>query len=196
MGLKKRQEFDHSQESVFDAAGYSEETVTQELEPRAMVLADQLVHVTLTYPMMAIEVLLDSPVLKDGSLDNRDVAVIVMMTGQFLASAYLQQLTDGPRLHGSDAGKYGFNHRVPGEPREVLKMSKVEWDSLVHHLERRVFGNGHRKISEHIERMQEVLDDRALSPLQKAVVEVLALKASIMDNRTGPDSTSSVSLLS
>jgi hypothetical protein len=177
MGLKKRVDFDHTQESVFEAAGYSEETVTEELEPRAMLLANQLVHAALTDPMTAIEVLLDSPVMKDDELDSRDRAIIVMMTGRFLGRAAIGQLNAS---YGSvDGGAPGnpFERRSPhGHSGTPLKIGRVEWDTLVHHVEHKVFGSLPRKESEHVEKIQEVLDDDTLSTVQKAVVEVLVLR--------------------
>lgn len=177
MGLKKRDEFDHSRQSVFEAAGYSEKTVTEELEPRAMLLANQLVHAALTDPLRAIEVLLDSPVLEDSGLDGRDRAIIVVMAGRFLARAAIQQLSApyGP----AEGNEYAIlpgavNPGAPGRVRSI-HIGRVEWDTLVHHVEHKVFGRS-RKESEHIESIQEVLDDEGLSPVQKAVVEVLVMK--------------------
>jgi hypothetical protein len=176
MGLEKRADFDHSQESVFEAAGYSDETVTEELEPRAMLLAHQLVHAALNDPETALNVLLDSPVLGDKKLDSRDRAIIVMMAGRSLGKVAIQQLNDpygsfpGTGLQGTSG------ERVAGEHHGPIRIGKVEWDTIVHHVEHKVFGGRPRKESEHVERMQEVLDDEGLSPVQKAVVEVLVLK--------------------
>ncbi len=184
MGLKKRIEYDHSQISVFEAAGYSEETVSKELEPRAKRLANDLVHVALTAPMLAIEVLLDSPVLKDSSLDSRDRAVIVMLTGRFLAAAFMEQFNDPQALQsGGRANPASVTFGATGD-HEVMNMSRVEWDTLVHYVEREVFGNGRKKVSEYIERLQGMLDDLSLSPVQKAVVEALVLKASTLETQT------------
>jgi hypothetical protein len=185
MGLKKRVEFDHSQESVFEAAGYSEKTVAEELEPRARLLAKQLVQVVLVNPMMSIEVLLDSPVLNDNNLDSRDRAVIVMMAGHFLAEAALVHVGDEQMSRMNGTGIHGFTLREPPGHYGELKMSKMEWDTLVNHVERRVFGESQGKDSKHIERMEEVLDDDGLSPLQKAVVEILVLKNTTGESRGG-----------
>ncbi len=187
MGLKKRAEFDHSQDSVFEAAGYSEEIVAEELEPRARLLARQLVQVALTNPMLSIEVLLDTPVLNDRSLDSRDRAMIVIMAGHFLVTAAMQQLNDAQAPEVSGPGKYGFSVRRPSGHYGEMKMSQMEWDTLVNHVERRVFGDPQGKDSQHIEKMEEVLDEAGLSPLQKAVVEVLVLKNTALTNGEGPN---------
>ncbi len=184
MGLKKRIEYDHSQESVFEAAGYSEETVSQELEPRAKRLAKELVHVALTEPMMAIEVLLGSPTLKDKILDSRDRAVIVMLTGRFLASAFIEQFNDPLKLQSGGTANPAFSRPGSLAQYETTSISRLEWDTLVHYVEREVFGNGRKKVSEYIERLQGVLDDLGLSPIQKAVVEVLVLKAATLESQT------------
>jgi hypothetical protein len=177
MGLKKRADFDHTQESVFEAAGYSEETVTEELEPRAMLLANQLVHAALTDPMTAIEVLLDSPVMKDDDLDGRDRAIIVMMAGRFLGRAAIGQLNASYGSIDIGTPRNPLERRIPYEHAGTpLKIGRVEWDTLVHHVEHKVFGKRLRKESEHIEKIEEVLDDDSLSNVQKAVVEVLVLR--------------------
>jgi len=168
VGLKKRTEFDHSRESVFEAAGYSEETVEKELEPRAALLAGQLVHALLAEPMAVIEVLLDSPALQDSNLDARDRATIVMLTSRFLGPAALQQL-NGQERHGQP-------YHPTGERLKALQMSPVEWDTLIYHAHRKVFGDGERKVSERIERMEKVLDDPAMTQLQKAVIEAVVLR--------------------
>ena len=168
MGLKKRTEFDHSRESVFEAAGYSEETVEKELEPRAALLAGQLVHALLAEPMAVIEVLLDSPALQDSNLDARDRATIVMLTSRFLGPAALQQLNSQER--------HAQPYHPTGERLKALQMSPVEWDTLIYHAQRKVFGDGERKVSERIERMEKVLDDPAMTQLQKAVIEAVVLR--------------------
>lgn len=184
MGLEKRIEYDHSQESVFAAAGYSEETVSRELEPRAKRLANELVHVALTEPMMAIEVLLGSPILKDSTLDSRDRAVIVMLTGRFLASAFIEQFNDPLKLQSGGTANPAFGRPGSLGQYETTSISRLEWDTLVHYVEREVFGNGRKKVSEYIERLQSVLDNLGLSPIQKAVVEVLVLKAATLETQT------------
>lgn len=173
VGLKKRTEFDHLRESVFEAAGYSEETAEKELEPRARLLAEQLAHAVFTDHMAVIEVFLDSPALQDSSLDSRDRAIIIMLTRYFLGPAALKQ------LNGQD--RYGGSYRLKSRGRhEASQMSAVEWDTLVYHAERKVIGGGDRKVSERIERMEKVLDDPTISQLQKAVIEAVVLKDSVV----------------
>jgi len=162
--------------------------VAEELEPRARLLARQLVQVALTNPMLSIEVLLDTPVLNDRSLDSRDRAVIVIMAGHFLATAAIQQMNDEQALDASGPGKHGFTVRQPPGHYGEMKMSQMEWDTLVNHVERRVFGDPQGKDSQHIEKMQEVLEEAGLSPLQKAVVEILVLKNTALTNGKGSDS--------
>ena len=122
--------------------------------------------------------LLDSPVLKDDGLDSRDRAIIVMLTGRFLARAALEQLRDPQSTDARGPGSDPFERRDLSKHGGPLKIGKVEWDTLVNHVEQRVFNDRLKKESEHVERMQEVLDDAGLSPLQKAVVEILVLRNS------------------
>lgn len=191
MGIKKRVAFDHSQDSVFEAAGYSEEIVTEELEPRAELLANQLVRAAVNYPLIA-EVLLNSPILKDSNLDSRDRAVIVMMAGRFLASAFVQHMHEKHEPQDNSANMYTFHTPFGEEHYEALHMSELEWNLLVYQCEGRVFRNGQRKVSEVIEKMQEVLDDRELTPLQKAIIEALVLKDSGVETQKMPNYSSKV----
>jgi hypothetical protein len=177
MGLKKRTNFDHTQESVFDAAGYGEDTVDEEITPRAANLANQLVRAALTDPETAIDVVLGSPVLKDADLDSRDRAIIVIMAGHFLASAAIAQLRRQEELADWGTSEYELDFPLDEGHREALDIGKVEWDTLVHYVEQRVFGEG-RKESERVEKMEEVLEDGGLNPLQKAVAAVLVMKNS------------------
>lgn len=191
MGIRKRVAFDHSQESVFEAAGYSEETVTEELEPRAELLANELVRAAENYPLIA-EALLNSPILKDSDLDSRDRAVIVMMAGRFLTSAFIRQMNEKHEPQANSPNMYTFHSSYGEERYEALHMSELEWDLLVYQCQGRVFGNGQKKVSEVIEKMQEVLDDLELTPLQKAIIEALVLKDSGVETRKVPNHSSEV----
>ena len=173
MGLEKRTDFDHYRESVFEATGYSEETVMKEMEPRAALLANEIVDLAGLCPTMVIEVLMDSPVLRDSALDNRDRAMIILMTGPVIASALVQRVMENPDTMslGVCISKHGFDHNSGREQHEVLNMSKNEWDSLALYVENRVIGRGGHRVSQLVENMQKALDDNDLSPLQKAVVE-------------------------
>ncbi len=180
MGLEKRTDFDHSLESAFAAAGYTRETVERELEPRAALLAFRIVDAAGTCPTMAIELLMNSPLLRSPDLDNRDRAMIVLMAGPVLASHIVKQAMDNPDgLQKACVSEHGFEHNSGKEQYEVLKISRAKWDSLVRYSEDKVLGGrGGIQTSKLIENMEKFLDDQALTPLEKAVVEGFVVKKS------------------
>ena len=96
MGLQKQIQFDHSKGSVCEAVGYSMDTIERELEPRVALLADQIIDEAGTCPTMTVELLMDSSILNDSALDDRDRAMIVLMAGPVIASAFRQRLTKEP----------------------------------------------------------------------------------------------------
>ena len=193
MGLEKIGEFDHTTDSVFRASGYSDRTVTDELEPRAALLANQIFDLAGTCPTMAIEILMDSPVLKDSALDNRDRAFIIVMAGPVIAAAFAQPAADAGGPPKMCTSKHGFEHNTGLAQHEVLGMGRVEWDMLTYYAKEKVYvRSGQWKASELIESMEKVLDDTDLNPLQKAVVEALIVRQSATETAKRITATSGV----
>jgi hypothetical protein len=184
MGLSKRTDFDHSKASAYEAAGYSFETVGRELEPRAALLANQIVDEAGMCPTMTVELLMDSALLKDNVLDDRDRAMIVLMTGPVIASAFMQQLMKEPPglSRGTCISKYGFDHNSGKEQHEILKMSQPEWERLTQYVRNQVLGEAPgQSVSRLIENMERVLGDHALNGLEKAIVESLVARQSAIE---------------
>jgi hypothetical protein len=184
MGLAKRVEFDHSKSSPYEAAGYSIETVGRELEPRAALLAERIVDEAGMCATMTVELLMDSAVLKDNALDDRDRAMIVLMAGPVIASAFMQQLMKEPATisTGLCISKYGFDHNSGKEQHEILRMSRDDWEGLTQYARNQVLGGvDGQSVSRLVENMERVLGDRALNGLQKAVVEALVARQSAIE---------------
>ena len=184
MGLQKRIEFDHSRLSVYEATGYSLDTVARELEPRAAILANQIVVEAGICPTMAVELLMDSSILNDGALDYRDRAMIVLMTGPVIASALMQRLMAEPSAApaGPCVSKHGFGHLSGKEQYEILRMSKDEWDKLIQYAENQVLsGPLDRSVSRLIENMEQVLGRHELNSLQTAVLEAFVARQSAIE---------------
>ncbi len=194
MGIEKLAEYDHSQDSVFKAVGYSERTLTHELEPRAALLANQLVGSAKGCATMAIEVLMDSPVLRDSALDNRDRAFIILMAAPVIAATFAQPATEDPgKSERVCESNHGFIHDAALEHYEVLKIEKHEWDMLTGYAMREICTPaGRGKVSRLVEHMQEILDDASLNPLQKAVVESLVAAESAAETAKRIGATSGV----
>lgn len=180
MGLQKRKDFDHTLGSAFAAAGYSEETAATELEPRAALLAFNIMDIAGTCPTMAIELLMSSSLLDEPGLDNRDRAMIVLLAGPVLAAHIVKQAMDDPEgLRKACVSSHGYEHNSGKEHYEVLKLSREKWDDLVRYSENRVFGGQKRiKASKLVENLEKLLDDRDLSRLEKAIVEGFVVKRS------------------
>jgi hypothetical protein len=184
MGLTKRVDFDHSRPSTYEAAGYSLETVERELEPRAALIAEQIVEEAGMCPTMTVELLMDSAVLKDNVLDNRDRAMIVLMAGPVIASAFMQQLMKEPTIFstGSCISKHGFEHNSGKEQHEILRMSRDEWEGLTQYAHSEVLGGADgQSVSRLVEKMERVLENHGLNGLQKAVVEALVARQSAIE---------------
>ncbi len=181
MGLEKRSEFDHSKSSVYEAAGYSYDTVKSELEPRAALLADMINVEAGVCPTMTVEVLMDSSILKDSALDDRDRAMIILMAGPVIAAAFVQRLMKEPmRLPmGPCVSKHGFEHQSGKEQFEILKMSREDWERLNTYAERSVLdGPAKLSMSRLVENMEHMLGTRDLDTLQKAVLEAMVARQS------------------
>ncbi len=190
MGLEKREDLDHSLESVFKAAGYSEDIVKKELEPRAGLLGYQIVKIAGTCPTMAIEQLMDSPILKDPGLDNRDRAMLILMAGPIIASYIIKQAMDDPdKLKTACVSAHGFEHESGQAQHDVLKMDAAEWDQLAAYAEKTVIGN-YSNPSLLVENLSKLLDDRRFNPLKKAIVEGFVIKRSAVEaaERMAPSS--------
>ena len=93
MGLQKR-EYNHEATSVAEATGYYIETIIGELVPRALLLGRQIVQVAGACPTMVVEIMMDSPVLDDPGLDNRDRAMIVILSGSVVARDLLTEIVE------------------------------------------------------------------------------------------------------
>ena len=184
MGLGKRIEFDHSKSSAYEAAGYSLDTVARELEPRAALLANQIVAEAGTCPTMAVDLLMDSLVLSDSALDNRDRVMIVLMAGRVIASALMRRLMTEQSADPVSSGvsKHGFDHLSGKEQHVILRMTKDEWDKLVQYAENQVLaGPNDRRLSRLVENMEQVLERRELNTLQTAVLEAFVARQSAME---------------
>ncbi|OPY64645.1 MAG: hypothetical protein A4E57_03471 [Syntrophorhabdaceae bacterium PtaU1.Bin034] len=183
MGLEKRVNFDHSLETVFEAAGYSEQIVKQELEPRAGLLANQIVSLAGVCPTMAIEILMDSPILRDTALDSRDRAMIILLAGPVIASALAEQAMDDPaKLQKVCDSNHGFDHNSGAAQYQVLRISKTEWDSLMQYARNTVMEMPRPKqISRLVENVEKFLDNKEFNSLQKAVVEAAVVKNSAVE---------------
>jgi hypothetical protein len=181
MGLQKRLEFDHSKPSVYDAAGYSLDIVEHELEPRAALLAETIVDEAGMCPTMAVELLMDSSILNDSLLDNRDRAMIVLMAGPVIASVFMQRLMN---QQSSISGalcisKYGFDHSSGKEQHEILKISRDEWEKLMGYVKNQLLPvPGGQNLSQLIENMERVLGNQQLNKLQTAVVQAFVARQS------------------
>jgi hypothetical protein len=187
MGLEKRKDFDHGLESVLAAAGYSEETAARELQPRAALLAFNIMDMAGTCPTMAIELLMSSPLLDEPGLDNRDRAMIILMAGPVLAANIVKQAMDDPEgLRKACVSSHGYEHNSGKEQYEVLNLSREKWDDLVSYSENKVFGGQKSpKASELVENLEKLLDDRELSSLDKAILEGFVVKRSVLEVADG-----------
>ncbi len=176
MGLEKRNTFEDAAPTVYEAAGYTQEIMQREIEPRAALLANQIVDLAGLCPTMAIEVLMDSPILQDSALDNRDRAMIVLVAGPAIASVFVKHAIEDPDSLQTKpcASKFGFQHNSGQEQHAVLGMTKDEWDSLAGYAEKEVIR--HRETIELVRNLQKLLDNKAFSDLQKAVVEAFVVK--------------------
>lgn len=184
MGLEKRQSVEHDKKAIFEALGYSQEIIEKELQPRAALLANGIVEVAGICPTMTIELFLDSPILRDTILDNRDRATILFLAGPFVASKIMKELMERPGEVPvrECASKHGFDHMSGKEDREVLRMSTIEWDMLVNYVDTKVLeGAGQKQASKVIENLEQALSDNSLNPLQKAVVEAFVLRTAVVN---------------
>jgi len=191
-GNRKRNEFDVTQPTVYEAAGYKEEIMQREIEPRAALLANQIVDLAGICPTMAIEVLMDSPILKDSALDNRDRAMIILLAGPAIASVLVKQALENPgKLQSAICeSKFGFDHNSGKEQHVVLGMEKAGWELLVRYAESRIFS--HKQTIDLVRSLQQLLDDQKFNSLQKAVVEALVVKSSAVETARNMAPTASV----
>ncbi len=184
MGLQKRTEYDHSKKSEYEAAGYSYEIVKGELEPRAALIADAITVEAGVCPTLTVELLMDSSVLKDTALDNRDRAMIILMAGPVIASAFMQRLMNEPaRLPvGPCISRHGYEHTSGKEQHEILRMSKDDWDKLRSYAEDQVLGGPARQsVSYVVENLERTLGTRELNTLEKAVLETIVARNSAVE---------------
>ncbi len=181
MGLTKLDRFDYTKDAVFEVVGYDVETVQKELEPRAALLANEIVRVAGLCPTMTIEILMDSVILQDSALDNRDRAMIILMAGPVIASSLMKEVMSQPDRPPARAcmSKHGFAHNSGENDHVVLNMSKAQWDELLRYADGKVFH--HSRTPELVENMQRMLDDGNLDSLQKAVIASFVVKRSAIE---------------
>jgi hypothetical protein len=173
MGLRKR-EYDHEATSVAGATGYCMETIIGELLPRALLLGRQIVQVAGACPTMAVEIMMDSPVLKDPGLDNRDRAMIVILSGSVVARDLLTEIVEkrGRDILRASLSVHGFDFRNGQGLDRVFGVPKTEILMLNDYVRRRVF-DGMEVISRLVENVEKALDDALLSPFHKAFIEAV-----------------------
>ncbi len=140
MGLRKA-EYNHEATSVAEATGYYMETIIGELVPKALLLGRQIVQVAGACPTMAVEIMMDSPVLKDPGLDNRDRAMIVILSGSVVARDLLTEIVEkrGRDILRAALSVHGFDFRNGQGLDRVFGVPKTEIAMLNEYVRRRVF---------------------------------------------------------
>jgi hypothetical protein len=173
MGLRKA-EYNHEATSVAEATGYYMETIIGELVPKALLHGRQIVQVAGACPTMAVEIMMDSPVLKDPGLDNRDRAMIVILSGSVVARDLLTEIVEkrGRDILRAGLSVHGFDFRNGQGLDRVFGVPKTEIAMLNEYVRRRVF-DGMEKISRLVENLEKALDDALLSPFHKAFIEAV-----------------------
>ena len=173
MGLQKR-EYDHEATSVAEATGYGMETITGELVPRALLLGRHIVLAAGACPTMAVEIMMDSPVLKDPDLDNRDRAMIVILSGSVVARDLLTEIVEkrGRDILRAGLSVHGFDFRNGQGLDRVFGVPEAEITMLNEYVARTVF-DGVEVISRLVENVERTLNDARLSPFQKAFIEAV-----------------------
>ncbi len=176
MGLQKR-EYNHEATSVAEATGYCIETIIEELVPRALLLGRQIVQVAGACPTMVVEIMMDSHVLGDPGLDNRDRAMVVVLSGSVVARGLLTEIVEkkGRHMFRGGLSMHGFDYRNEQEPDRVFGVPKTEIAMLNEYVNRSVF-NGMEGISRLVENMEKALNDALLSPFHKAFIEAVVCR--------------------
>ena len=176
MGLRKA-EYNHEATSVAEATGYYMETIIGELVPKALLLGRQIVQVAGACPTMAVEIMMDSPVLRDPGLDNRDRAMIVILSGSVVARDLLTEIVEkrGRDILRAALSVHGFDFRNGQGLDRVFGVPKMEIAMLNEYVTRRVF-DGMEMISRLVENLEKALDDALLSPFHKAFIEAVVCR--------------------
>jgi len=173
MGLQKGG-YDHEATSVAEATGYRMETIIGELVPRALHLGRQVVQVAGACPTMAVEIMMDSPVLGDPGLDNRDRSMIVILSGSVVARDLLTEIVEkrGRDILRAALSVHGFDYRNGQGLDRVFGVPKTEIAMLHEYVNRRIF-DGMGAISRLVENLERALDDARLTPFHKAFIEAV-----------------------
>jgi len=176
MGLRKAG-YNHEATSVAEATGYYMETIIGELVPRALLLGRQIVRAAGACPTMAVEIMMDSPVLRDPGLDNRDRAMIVILSGSVVARDLLTEIVEkrGRDILRAALSVHGFDFRNGQGLDRVFGVPKMEIAMLNEYVTRRVF-DGMEMISRLVENLEKALDDALLSPFHKAFIEAVVCR--------------------
>ena len=176
MGLRKAG-YNHEATSAAEATGYYMETIIGELVPRALLLGRQIVQVAGACPTMAVEIMMDSPVLRDPGLDNRDRAMIVILSGSVVARDLLTEIVEkrGRDILRASLSVHGFDFRNGQGLDKVFGVPKTEIAMLNEYVRRRVF-DGMEMISRLVENLEKALDDALLSPFHKAFIEAVVCR--------------------
>ena len=150
------------------------ETIMGELVPRALLLGRQIVQVAGACPKMVVEIMMDSQVLGDPGLDNRDRAMIVILSGSVVARGLLTEIVERKGRHILRAGLsiHGFDYRNGQGLDRVFGVPRTEIAMLDEYVNRRVF-DGMGVISRLVENVEKALDDATLGPFHKAFIEAV-----------------------
>jgi len=176
MGLHKG-EYNHEATSVAGATGYRIETIIGELVPRAHLLGRQIVLAAGACPTMAVEIMMDAPVLKDPGLDNRDRAMIVILSGSVVARDLLTEIVEkgGRDILRAGLSVHGFDFRNGQGLDRVFGVPEKEITMLNEYATTRVF-DGTEVFSRLVENVERALDDARLTPFQKAFIEAIVCR--------------------
>jgi hypothetical protein len=172
MGLIKGS-YNHAFDSVIEATGYTDQTMNEELLPRAVNLGNEIVEVAGACPTMIVEIMMDSPILRDQVLDDRDKAIIVVLSGSIAAQSLFKNLVES---HGAIRmptceSKHGYNHGAKSVD-QVFGVTQMEMDILNDYINSTVF-SGVKKTSELIQNVEKMMSDAKLNAFQKAFVQAM-----------------------
>jgi hypothetical protein len=176
MGLQKG-EYDHEATSAAEATGYRMETIIGELVPRAHLLGRQIVLAAGACPTMAVEIMMDAPVLRDPGLDNRDRAMIVILSGSVVARDLLTEIVEkrGRDILRAGLSVHGFDFRNGQGLDRVFGVPEKEIAMLNEYATTRVF-DGTEIFSRLVENVERTLDDAHLTSFQKAFIEAIVCR--------------------
>ncbi|MGA2108636.1 MAG: hypothetical protein ABSH25_13440, partial [Syntrophorhabdales bacterium] len=124
-----------------------------------------------------VAIMMDSPVLRDPGLDNRDRAMIVILSGSVVARDLLTEIVEkrGRDILRAALSVHGFDFRNGQGLDRVFGVPKMEIAMLNEYVTRRVF-DGMEMISRLVENLEKALDDALLSPFHKAFIEAVVCR--------------------